>query len=264
MAESSPVPGPWSAGRPNRAPGLPRVIGHRGAAAAAPENTLAGIRKAHAQGAAWVEFDVKLTRDGVPVLMHDDRLERTTDGRGRVRERTLAEIRALDAGGWFDPAFRGEPVPTFEETLALCRELGLGINVEIKPCKGREAETTEAAIAVLRAGWSGEAGPLPLISSFAHDCLAIARELAPAWPRGYLCGSIPRAWAGELACYGCATLHADHRRVRDTSIRALAAAGVPLLLYTVNDPAHARRLLDGGATAIITDAPDAVLAGLRP
>ena len=117
-------------------PALPRVIGHRGAAAAAPENTLVSLQKAKELGASWVEFDVKLTRDGVPILMHDERLERTTDGRGEVALTTLNDLQKLDAGGWFGPAFRGEPVPTLEAALALCAELGLGINVEIKPVRG--------------------------------------------------------------------------------------------------------------------------------
>ena len=125
------------------------VIGHRGAAAAAPENTLASLRKAKELGASWVEFDVKLTRDGVPILMHDERLERTTNGRGEVAQATLAELQELDAGGWFGPAFRGERVPTFEAALGLCAELGLGINVEIKPCPGREAETARVAVETL-------------------------------------------------------------------------------------------------------------------
>ena len=132
---------------------LPQVIGHRGAAAAAPENTLASIRKAKELGASWIEFDVKLTRDGQAILFHDDRLERTTDGRGAVAATTLAEIKRLDAGSWFGPAFRGEPVPTFDEALMLCAELGLGINVEIKPCRRREAETAAVAMAALLRLW---------------------------------------------------------------------------------------------------------------
>ena len=130
-------------------PELPRVIGHRGAAAVAPENTLASLRRAKELGAGWVEFDVKLTRDGAAVLIHDERLERTTDGRGEVARTTLAELRKLDAGAWFDPAFAGERVPTLGDALALCGELGLGINVEVKPCPGREAETARVAVETL-------------------------------------------------------------------------------------------------------------------
>ena len=150
---------------------LPPVIGHRGAAGAAPENTLASIRKARELGATWIEFDVKLTKDGHPILFHDDCLERTTDGRGAVAATTLAEIRRLDAGGWFGPAFRGEPVPTLEQALALCVELRLGINVEIKPCAGREAETAQVTVATLLDVWPRDRAG------------AVGLELLPRVPR---------------------------------------------------------------------------------
>lgn len=241
---------------------LPRVIGHRGAAATAPENTLASIREAKEQGATWVEFDVKLTADGVPILMHDDRVDRTTSGRGKVAQRTLAEIKALDAGGWFGPKFRGERVPTFEETLELCAALGLGINVEIKPCAGRAADTARAVVRTLRARWPERPGML-VISSFNRECLAVARDLAPDWPRGYLTGGLPIRWRAELARYGCATLHADHRRMRRRQIADVANAGIPVLLYTVNDATRAGALLAAGVTAIITDAVGDVLTGVR-
>ena len=224
---------------------IPRLIGHRGAAAAAPENTLASLRKAKELGASWVEFDVKLTRDGCPVLIHDGRLERTTSGRGEVALTTLEELQKLDAGGWFAPAFRGERVPTLEAALALCAGLGLGINVEIKPCRGREVETARVVVATLRRLWPGDR-PVPLISSFEHACLGVARDLAPEMPRGYLAGSLPRRWREELATYGCRTLHLGDRLLRAKQRAAVLAAGVPLLLYTVNNPARARQLLDAG------------------
>jgi glycerophosphoryl diester phosphodiesterase len=237
---------------------LPRVIGHRGAAAAAPENTLAGLREAAELGARWVEFDVKLTRDGRPILAHDDRLERTTDGRGRFAELTFAEVRKLDAGSWFAPRFRGERVPTLEEALSLCGELGLGINLEIKPCRGREVETARVAVATLCARWPADR-PV-LISSFAPACLRVARELAPEVPRGWLAGALPRRWRELLAYEGCSTLNLDRRRLGSRQRAAVLAAGVPLLLYTVNDPVAARALLDQGVAAVFTDRVAEVLA----
>jgi len=242
---------------------FPRVIGHRGAAAAAPENTLASLRKAKELGTTWVEFDVKLTQDSVPILMHDDRLERTTDGRGPVALTTLAELQKLDAGGWFGPQFRGERVPTFEAALALCAELGLGINVEIKPCPGREAETARATVETLRRCWPG-ALPAPLVSSFESASLAVARDLAPAMPRGYLAVALPRRWRQALETYGCSTLHLSARRLGRFQRAAVLAAGVPLLLYTVNDPSRARRLLEAGVAAIFTDRVGEVVAALGP
>jgi hypothetical protein len=119
---------------------LPRVIGHRGAAALAPENTLEGLRVAARLGVRWVEVDAKLSADGVVVLFHDETLDRTTDGNGPVAATRFAVLRRLDAGAWFGPAWRGPRVPTLEQALDLLSELGLRANVEIKPCPGREAK----------------------------------------------------------------------------------------------------------------------------
>jgi glycerophosphoryl diester phosphodiesterase len=242
---------------------LPRVIGHRGAAGAAPENTLAAIRKAKELGVAWIEFDVKLTGDGHPILFHDDRLERTTDGYGLVAAATLAQIQRLDAGAWFSPAFRGERVPMFEDVLALCIELGLGINVEIKPCRRREAETAKAAVGALLRQWP-KSLPAPVVSSFAPECLRVARELAPALPRGYLAGRLPRHWQAMMARYGCTTLHLDQRWLGIRQRSAVVAAGVPLVLYTVNDGERARRHLETGVTAVITDHIGRILGSVGP
>jgi glycerophosphoryl diester phosphodiesterase len=243
-------------------PQLPRVIGHRGAAAVAPENTLASLRRAKELGAAWVEFDVMLTRDGAAVLMHDERLGRTTDGRGEVARIALAELQQLDAGAWFDPSFAGERVPTLADALALCGALGLGINVEIKPCPGREAETARVAVETLLEHWP-EDRPAPLISSFAPVCLAVARDLAPAMPRGYLAGRLPARWQEQLETYGCSTLHLNDRRTSARQRAAVLAAGVPLVLYTVNDPRRARELLETGVAALFTDRVGEVLAALN-
>jgi glycerophosphoryl diester phosphodiesterase len=243
--------------------GLPPVIGHRGAAGAAPENTLAGITKARELGARWIEFDVKLTKDGQAILFHDDRLERTTDGRGAVATTTLRESRRLDAGSWFAPAFRGEPVPTFEQALALCAELGLGINVEIKPCAGREEETAQVAVSTLLDRWPRNL-PAPLVSSFAPICLRVARDLAPGLPRGYLSGTLPRRWRELMAEYECAALHLSHRRLLPGQRAAVVSAGVPLVLYTVNNGPRARQHLEAGVAAVITDHVDRVLSCVEP
>jgi glycerophosphoryl diester phosphodiesterase len=243
-------------------PDLPCVIGHRGAAGAAPENTLASIRKAWELGATWIEFDVKLTKDGHAILFHDDRLERTTDGQGAVAATTLAEIRRLDAGVWFGAAFRGEPVPLFEQALALCAELGLGINVEIKPCVNREVDTAQVTMSRLLDLWPRDM-PAPLVSSFAPACLRVARDMAPGLPRGYLAGTLPRRWRELLAEYDCATLHLNHRRVVPWQRATILAAGVPVVLYTVNDGLRARQQLEAGVAAVITDHVDRVLPYLQ-
>ena len=128
---------------------LPGVIGHRGAAAYAPENTLEGIREAANRGARWVEFDAKLTSDGVVILMHDDTLDRTTNGHGPVAQASYREIGLLDAGASFGAAWRGTRVPRLADALALLVELDMQANIEIKPCAGREIETARVVAEVV-------------------------------------------------------------------------------------------------------------------
>ncbi|GBD44740.1 Glycerophosphodiester phosphodiesterase, cytoplasmic [bacterium HR40] len=240
------------------------VIGHRGAAAWAPENTLAGLREAKRRGCRWVEFDVKLTRDRIPVLLHDERLERTTSGRGRARDLDAAEFRQLDAGRWFDSRFAGEPVPTLADAIALLHELDLDANIEIKPCRGREAETAEVVARQVLRLWPAER-PVPLFSSFSEEALAVARRIAPEIPRGLLREAPGRNWQDRLVALDCVTLHLDHRRVSLKALRAMREAGVAVLLYTVNDPARAAQLLEAGAAGLFSDVPDLLLAALgRP
>ncbi|MHA1599411.1 MAG: glycerophosphodiester phosphodiesterase family protein, partial [Alphaproteobacteria bacterium] len=132
---------------------LPRVMGHRGAAALAPENTLAGMSRAAATGVSWVEFDVMLTGDQVPVLFHDDSLKRITGCRAAMADTPYDVVRTLDAGAWFGPEFAGERIPTLETTLALVRKLGMRANIEIKPTPGRARETAAAAVEVIERCW---------------------------------------------------------------------------------------------------------------
>lgn len=244
------------------APPLPPVIGHRGAAALAPENTIAGFRRAQAAGCRWVEFDVRLTGDGALVVLHDPRLDRTTNGRGKVARLPLAEIRRYDAGGWFAPVFAEERVPTLDETLAVLAELGLGANIEMKGVRGSARATAAAVAAALACRDLARDGPPVLISSFSTEAVAAVRDFAPGLPLGVLFGAIPRHWRAIAGRLGCATVHADQRRLHARAVDAVRAAGYPLLAYTVNDPARARQLFAWGVTSVFSDAPDILLANI--
>jgi glycerophosphoryl diester phosphodiesterase len=238
---------------------LPRVIGHRGAAAYAPENTLEGLREAARRGAGWVELDAKLTGDGVVVLMHDDTLDRTTDGAGPVAQTAYAAISRLDAGAWFGPAWRGARVPTLADALALLVELGLQANVEIKPCPGREVETARAVVAVLQRSWPA-ARAWPLLSSFARESLAAAQAAASALPRGLLIWEHPADWAAAARALACVTVHCAHQYLTPEWAAAIRQAGYGLAVYTVNEPALATRLAGWGVQCIISDRPDVIAA----
>jgi glycerophosphoryl diester phosphodiesterase len=238
---------------------LPPVIGHRGAAAHAPENTLAGFRAARALRCRWVEFDVRLTADNALVICHDNQLDRTTDGRGRISKMPLAAVRRLDAGSWFGAGFAAEPVPTLDEALLLCRDIGLGANIEIK-AEGRRGPPTAAAIADCLATFIGNLPPI-LISSFLLEAIAEAAALMPAVPRGMLWRKVPRNWAIVAARLGCATIHCGHADLTG-KLAADVAAAYPLLCYTVNDAARARQLFDWGVASVFSDAPDIIAGAL--
>lgn len=234
----------------------PRLIAHRGGGLLAPENTLAALRMAAQHGYRGVEFDVMLSGDGTPILMHDETLERTTDGTGRVADASDAELARLDAGGRHGAHFAGEPIPAFADAVEQCLALGLWANVEIKPAQGFEAETGRKAAALAREMWTA---PLPpLLSSFSAVALEAAREAAPELPRGLLCGAVPAGWRGELRRLGCASLHCDARRLTADALAQAKAAGVPIVVYTVNDPEEAERLLRLGVAAVITDRIDLI------
>ena len=183
---------------------LPKVIGHRGAAAYAPENTLASFREARRRGATWVETDIKLTADGVPIVMHDDSLKRTTG-----IDRLVAETRRADL-----PA----EVPTFEEAIACFGELGLGCNVEIKPTEGREAETARAVVETLRRCWPSHLPP-PLLSSFKDASLAAARAAAPEFARALLIGELDDDWRARAEAVAATGINTNGKRL--TAVRAV-------------------------------------------
>jgi glycerophosphoryl diester phosphodiesterase len=233
----------------------PRLLAHRGGGGLAPENTLSGLRLARRLGYDGVEFDVKLTADGAAILMHDDTLDRTTTGGGRVALARLAGVSELDAGSWFGRAFAGERVPTFREAAETCRSLGLWANVEIKPCAGREVETGAAVAKDALHSWAGDGNP-PLLSSFSRAALAEARRVAPSLARGLLVADVLEDWQAELTALGCVALHVDHEHVTPALVAAVHAAGCALLSYTVNDPGRAAELYAFGVDCIVTDRLD--------
>jgi glycerophosphoryl diester phosphodiesterase len=232
-------------------------VGHRGGGALAPENTLAGIRKAAKMGFGGVEFDVMLSADKIPLLIHDETLDRTTSGRGSVAATPYAKLASLDAGAWFGPEYRGERVPSFEQAGKLCAELGLWANVEIKPAQGFERETAVAVAKVASGCWDG-ASPAPLLSSFERISLEVARAAAPELDRGYLTERIGSGWAEAARALGCVSVHCNCKYLTEAQAEEVRGAGYWLLCYTVNEPAIARRLFSWGVDAIFTDRLDLI------
>ncbi|MBV8187049.1 MAG: glycerophosphoryl diester phosphodiesterase [Alphaproteobacteria bacterium] len=224
---------------------LPKVIGHRGAAAYAPENALESFREARRRGATWVETDVKLTADGVPILMHDDSFKRTTGVDRLVAETPRVEL--------------PEGVPTLEEAIACFGALGLGCNVEIKPCPGREAETAEVAVRTLRHCWPQHL-PAPLLSSFTEPSLAAARDAAPEFDRALLLDAFVEDWRARAEALGVVGINTNGARLTGPWACAIKQAGFVLGAYTINDPDVARALFGMGVDFVFSDAPDLILA----
>ena len=234
------------------------MIGHRGAATYAPENTLASLREARRRGAAWVEFDVKLSADGVAMLMHDDSLGRTAGLDRAAMTTPWAEIARLDAGGWKDPRFAGEPVPTFADAIGCLAAEQLGANVEIKPCPGRETETARLVAAVLRERWPTTL-PTPLISSFKDASLAAMRDVAPEYPRAILIDRLAADWRARAEAVGAIGVNTNGKHLDVATAGAIKDAGYLLGVYTINEPALALSLRAMGVDCVITDSPDVIL-----
>jgi len=239
---------------------LPRIIGHRGAAGLAPENTLVAMRAAAAAGARWVEFDVRLTADGHPILFHDDTLDRTTDARGPVAVRSLAEMQGLDAGGWFSEACRGERVPALDDVFGVLAQLGLGVNIEIKPDRGREGETARAVVDRVQSAWPAQL-PVPVLSSFSAEAAAVVADEAPELPLAMLVAAVPEDWRARMDELGCRAMHCSAGHLRRDQVRAVVDADFAVRCYTVNRPEDARRLFDWGVESVFTDYPDQLASG---
>ncbi|MCS6809895.1 MAG: glycerophosphodiester phosphodiesterase [Tepidimonas sp.] len=246
---------------------FPRWIAHRGAGTLAPENTLAAFELGYRHGWRAFECDVKLSADGVPFLLHDATLERTTNGRGRAGERSWAELATLDAGSWHSPAYAGEPLLRLDRLVDWALPRDVRLNLEIKPTPGTEALTgaavAQAADALWRRHGAGAAGgpPWPLLTSFQPAALQAAMTACPHLPRGLL---LDRLWPGCWAVarsLGCVAVVLNHRLWTRALLQEQHAAGYRTLAYTVNEAQRAEQLLSWGLDAVITDRIDALGPG---
>lgn len=238
---------------------LPLWIAHRGAGRLAPENTLAAFRAGAALGWRAFECDVKLSADGVPFLLHDATLERTTSGHGTAGERSWSELSRLDAGGWHSRGYAGEPLPTLAAVARYVQRNGYALNVEIKPTPGLEQATGEAvgdACAALWADAAAAADSSLLFSSFRPESLLGAKASAPQVPRALLLDSLWPGWLDFARSLGCVAAVARHDLIDAALVAQLHGAGMRLLSYTVNEPEVARRLLALGVCGLISDAVD--------
>lgn len=228
----------------------PLIVAHRGASAVAPENTLAAFRAAVELGADAIELDVQRTADGHVIIMHDPMLDRTTNGRGPVADRSLRSIKALDAGSWFGPAFAGERVPTLEEAVNLVGGR-LGLLVEIKQGP-RFDETVEAAVVQVLQQRPGAYE----VSSFDHFSVLRTKALAPELPCGILFEARLIDPFGAAALARADALHLYWTLITPDFVPEAHRRGHMVVAWTVNDEEAMTRLADSGVDAIVTDRPD--------
>jgi glycerophosphoryl diester phosphodiesterase len=237
-------PSPW-----------PLWIAHRGAGKLAPENTLAAFRVGAQHGYAAFECDVKLSSDGVPFLLHDATLDRTSNAKGVAGEKAWSELSRVDAGSWHSRTHAGEPLPTLDNIAAFCHASGHALNIEIKPTPGTERHTGEVVAREAERLWAGRATP-PLLSSFQADALEGARAGAPQLPRALLIDTLYDGWFDVAQRLACVAVVANHKLFSAEMVARLHAANLWALCYTVNDESSARALLGMGLDGLITDAVD--------
>jgi len=232
----------------------PTIFAHRGSSAHAPENTLAAFHLAVRQGADAIELDAKLCADGQIVVIHDQTVDRTTQGKGRVDTLTLEELKRLDAGSCFDIAFQGESIPTLEEVFSALGHLTY-INVELTNYASlNDALPLKTALLVRKYDLQQRV----LFSSFNPLALLKARRALPEVPIGLLAlpgkqGAWARSWLGRLVPHQA--LHTDLGAVTPRLVAGLKKRGKRLHVYTINSAEEMKRLFSMGADGVFTDDP---------
>ncbi len=229
---------------------LPKLIGHRGVAGRAPENTLESFETAAKLGLTWIELDVYLTADSNLAVIHDRNLKHTTNGVGDVTKKKISDLSDLDAGN-------GQSVPLLKEVIDLCQDHGLGLNIELKENLGMERETLRVLRNILEAYWPSTL-PRPLLSSFAPPMLKAAKKALPQLPRGVLFEDFPQDWAKIAEKLDCQSIHAEYKTIDRNIIGLIHEAGYLALAYTVNEPEMAEKLLSWGIDSLFTDLPPAM------
>ena len=241
----------------------PRWIAHRGAGKLAPENTLAAFRLGANYGYRMFECDVKLSADGVPFLMHDATLSRTTNASnklGRANDEVGGDhpwqtLSQLDAGSWHSRTYAGEPLPTLDNIAEFVQRNGYALNIEIKPTPGTELNTGKIVAHEAARLWKDAAVP-PLLTSFEVDALNGAYAAAPHLPRGLLLDAMKPNWLEIALQLDCVAIVCNQVLWDQFSVAQAHSAGFKCLSYTVNDDWAAQRLIDLGIDGIITDRVD--------
>jgi len=226
----------------------PPIIAHRGASAVVPENTLAAFTKAKALGLKWVEFDVMLAESGEVIVLHDEELNRTTNGTGKVISRPYRYIKTLDAGSWFNPMYHEEKVPLLKNVLELLKSLKLSANIEIKSLPGYEELLSKHVMALI------EPYKLSLfISSFSYTVLKLIHEENPNIPLAFLMDAWNSDWEKYCHAIKAVAVSVNHEILDKPKIKKIKHTKRLLLAYTIDDPLRAKELFSYGVDAVFSN-----------
>ncbi len=235
-----------------------RIAAHRGVSSLAPENTLASIYKAAELGLSWIEIDTQLSADGIPVIIHDQTVNRCSNGHGAVADLYLSELQQLDVGSWFDEAFADQRIPTLSQVLTLCQGLQLQVNLELKVHVGDDIkQLCEQVASVI------EESQFPtrqlLISSFDHQALLEIKKRLPEVHRGQLWEAFADDWQKKLQAIKAYSAHCDYRALNEQLATQVKQSGYRLICYTANEPDEVREHWHWGVDLMITDNPQLYL-----
>lgn len=232
---------------------IPSMIAHRGTRVWAPENTLSAFKIAHQLGATWLECDLQLSRDGEIYVFHDELLERTTNGVGRLSDWDSDRLDKLDAGSWFSNDFVGERIPSFTQLLLFAKVSQMGLNLELKPM----GVNTETLVTKVLEALTLNAFPREklLISSFSLPTLTLLRHYDPQLALGWLCDKWPAGWQKTAACLQVQAFIGYHKIMTEKRITAIHEAGMLALAYTVNHAKRRQQLREWGIDAVFVDDP---------
>ncbi|GEA59065.1 glycerophosphoryl diester phosphodiesterase [Vibrio comitans] len=233
-----------------------KTTAHRGVSSLAPENTMAAFKLVKEQGSQWIEIDVQLSADGVPMVIHDQTVNRCTNGRGKVSEMSLSQLKMLDAGGWFGDMYVGERIPTLAETLMYVKEAGHDLNIELKVYPG---DNVHALCDKVKLVIDESEIPLSqiLFSSFDNEALHQMMRILPLVRRGQLWQKIPDDAYSLLHKIEAYSVHCDYRFLTEQKAQLIKEAGYQLYCYTPNFPELVEKHWQWGVDMMITDDPKA-------
>ncbi len=233
-------------------------IAHRGASFNAPENTMPAFQMALEMGADMIEFDVTLTRDQIPVVIHDQTLDRTTSGKGGIQQYLSRELSELDAGIWFSKSFENTRIPTLEQILNWAFGK-IALNIEIKKeafIKDKESGIVEFISELVL---EYDMAEHVIISSFSAEALIRCRKVMPKIPTAYLIS--PYSWGSRrnlrlMKKLSASGLNLKHKQMRPSLMKQAKSERLPIWVYTVDDEEEMKKVIEKGATGIFTNRPD--------